>query len=189
MTSPPRIPFHQPFPVTTPTTKHTCLKLDKAHRPSTLLLNNNGELQVRVPSKIPWLVLRWCWLAMPPSLSNLRTGSYLSSVQEHQVSQWQQSTASAQGGYIDAIPSPTYNNSRPLTPPYPYSPTSHNLEHSPSDVVPPPRRRISPTARETGPTRTPTNRPAGILKCSSCKATSSPEWRKGPSGKKELCNA
>lgn len=29
----------------------------------------------------------------------------------------------------------------------------------------------------------------GVLKCSSCKATSSPEWRKGPSGKKELCNA
>jgi len=33
------------------------------------------------------------------------------------------------------------------------------------------------------------NRPAGVQQCSSCKATSSPEWRKGPSGKKELCNA
>ncbi|KAH6908996.1 hypothetical protein BKA70DRAFT_1561909 [Coprinopsis sp. MPI-PUGE-AT-0042] len=130
---------------------------------------------------------QWGTSTMPPSLSNLRTGSYLSSVQEHQVSQWQQSTASAQGAYLDTIPSPTF--SRPLTPPYPYSPTNHGLDHSPSDVVPPPRRRISPTARETGPTRTPTNRPAGILKCSSCKATSSPEWRKGPSGKKELCNA
>jgi len=29
----------------------------------------------------------------------------------------------------------------------------------------------------------------GIQKCTSCKATQSPEWRKGPSGKKELCNA
>ncbi|KAH6913036.1 hypothetical protein BKA70DRAFT_1261695, partial [Coprinopsis sp. MPI-PUGE-AT-0042] len=77
----------------------------------------------------------------PPSLSNLRTGSYLSSVQEHQVSQWQQSTASAQGAYLDTIPSPTF--SRPLTPPYPYSPTNHGLDHSPSDVVPPPRRRIT----------------------------------------------
>lgn len=33
------------------------------------------------------------------------------------------------------------------------------------------------------------NRPASILECSSCGVTSSPEWRKGPSGKKELCNA
>jgi len=33
------------------------------------------------------------------------------------------------------------------------------------------------------------NRPVGLSGCSSCGATSSPEWRKGPSGKKELCNA
>ena len=37
--------------------------------------------------------------------------------------------------------------------------------------------------------RGPGNRPAGLSDCSSCGATSSPEWRKGPSGKKELCNA
>jgi hypothetical protein len=74
-------------------------------------------------------------------------------------------------------------------------------------VVPPSRRRVSPgsaarnhpgTGHGAGPVRgsavgsTSTigvSRPTGILKCSSCKATSSPEWRKGPSGKKELCNA
>ncbi|KAG9314878.1 hypothetical protein JVU11DRAFT_3979 [Chiua virens] len=57
------------------------------------------------------------------------------------------------------------------------------------DVVPPPRHRVSPSsARESVAGRS-SNRPVGILRCTSCKATSSPEWRKGPSGKKELCNA
>ena len=31
--------------------------------------------------------------------------------------------------------------------------------------------------------------PVGISRCSSCKATTSPEWKMGPSGKKDLCNA
>jgi hypothetical protein len=35
----------------------------------------------------------------------------------------------------------------------------------------------------------PAKPPVGIQKCSSCKVTQSPEWRKGPSGKKDLCNA
>lgn len=57
------------------------------------------------------------------------------------------------------------------------------------DTVPPPRHRVSPgTHKDTLP-RSTNNRPLGVLKCSSCKATSSPEWRKGPSGRKELCNA
>ncbi|KAH8117744.1 hypothetical protein DFH11DRAFT_1850561 [Phellopilus nigrolimitatus] len=29
----------------------------------------------------------------------------------------------------------------------------------------------------------------GVVRCSSCQTTHSPEWRKGPSGKKDLCNA
>lgn len=37
--------------------------------------------------------------------------------------------------------------------------------------------------------RLPAHRPIGILQCTSCQTTQSPEWRKGPSGKKELCNA
>ncbi|KAG9078748.1 hypothetical protein FS749_009192 [Ceratobasidium sp. UAMH 11750] len=31
--------------------------------------------------------------------------------------------------------------------------------------------------------------PPGVMRCLSCKSETSPEWRKGPSGKKDLCNA
>ncbi|KAF8604222.1 hypothetical protein BDV93DRAFT_110352 [Ceratobasidium sp. AG-I] len=31
--------------------------------------------------------------------------------------------------------------------------------------------------------------PPGVMRCSSCQSETSPEWRKGPSGKKDLCNA
>ncbi|TRM65125.1 hypothetical protein BD626DRAFT_567963 [Schizophyllum amplum] len=59
--------------------------------------------------------------------------------------------------------------------------------------VPPPKRRVSPgQTRESSAGKGGANggnRPVGVIKCSSCKTTSSPEWRKGPSGKKELCNA
>ncbi|KAG6374487.1 hypothetical protein JVT61DRAFT_4530 [Boletus reticuloceps] len=69
-----------------------------------------------------------------------------------------------------------------------HRPDNIGMSISSQDVVPPPRHRVSP-----GSTREPvgrsSNRPVGILRCTSCKATSSPEWRKGPSGKKELCNA
>jgi hypothetical protein len=78
-----------------------------------------------------------------------------------------------------------------------------------ADMVPPPKRRVSPgSLRGSGVTpggaignqyaststtgssgRGSGNRPSGILECSSCGATTSPEWRKGPTGKKELCNA
>lgn len=58
-----------------------------------------------------------------------------------------------------------------------------------TDVVPPPRHRVSPGTHRDSLARSTNNRPVGVLKCSSCKATSSPEWRKGPSGRKELCNA
>ncbi|KAH7930191.1 hypothetical protein BV22DRAFT_1028706 [Leucogyrophana mollusca] len=56
------------------------------------------------------------------------------------------------------------------------------------DVVPPPRHRIGAgSARESSARHS--NRPIGVLRCTSCKTDHSPEWRKGPSGKKELCNA
>ncbi|KIK63123.1 hypothetical protein GYMLUDRAFT_259868 [Collybiopsis luxurians FD-317 M1] len=76
------------------------------------------------------------------------------------------------------------------------SPTS--ATSSVADLVPPPRRRVSPGSsrdfrENNGVTgsreRSHSNRPSGLLRCSSCKTTTSPEWRKGPSGKKELCNA
>ncbi|KAH7884509.1 hypothetical protein F5I97DRAFT_1463145 [Phlebopus sp. FC_14] len=63
-----------------------------------------------------------------------------------------------------------------------------SLPTSATDPVPPPRHRVSPgSVRE--PLNRSSNRPVGVPRCSSCKATSSPEWRKGPSGRKELCNA
>ncbi|KIK95426.1 hypothetical protein PAXRUDRAFT_827017 [Paxillus rubicundulus Ve08.2h10] len=64
-----------------------------------------------------------------------------------------------------------------------------SLSVSDADVVPPPRHRVSPgSTREPVNSRS-SNRPVGVLKCTSCGVTSSPEWRKGPNGKKELCNA
>ncbi|KAH0832943.1 hypothetical protein J3R83DRAFT_11915 [Lanmaoa asiatica] len=70
-----------------------------------------------------------------------------------------------------------------------HRPDNIGLSISSPDVVPPPRHRVSPgSAREPVSGRN-SNRPVGILRCTSCKVTSSPEWRKGPSGKKELCNA
>jgi hypothetical protein len=85
---------------------------------------------------------------------------------------------------------------RTSTPDYVYNGGAGNESGSSSaanDVVPPPKRRVSPgipgTTRETHGGRSSGNRPTGIQKCTSCKTTQSPEWRKGPSGKKELCNA
>lgn len=79
------------------------------------------------------------------------------------------------------------------TPEYGYNANGSGSPSAASDTVPPPRRRVSPsipgTTRETHGGRSSGNRPIGIQKCTSCKTTSSPEWRKGPSGKKELCNA
>lgn len=98
---------------------------------------------------------------------------------------------------------PAGGNSNTSDSPSPALPTGA----SPSwDVIPPSRRRLSPNSardresgtgrsRGSGPSRGNStagmgvSKPTGSLKCSSCKTTQSPEWRKGPSGKKELCNA
>nr|VWO99746.1 B-type cyclin 2 [Ganoderma boninense] len=60
----------------------------------------------------------------------------------------------------------------------------------PGDLVPAPRsgRRSNRDQYGNGG-RTAGNPPVGITRCASCKVTHSPEWRKGPSGKKDLCNA
>ncbi|KAI0033555.1 hypothetical protein K488DRAFT_69807 [Vararia minispora EC-137] len=56
--------------------------------------------------------------------------------------------------------------------------------------TPPRPHRTSPGATRDGPASTRSgNPPAGVSRCSSCKVAHSPEWRKGPSGKKDLCNA
>ncbi|KAI0635659.1 hypothetical protein C8Q77DRAFT_1216264 [Trametes polyzona] len=60
----------------------------------------------------------------------------------------------------------------------------------PTDLVPPPRSgRRGSKEQYTNGGRSSGNPPVGVEKCASCKATHSPEWRKGPSGKKDLCNA
>ncbi|KDQ57187.1 hypothetical protein JAAARDRAFT_35789 [Jaapia argillacea MUCL 33604] len=115
---------------------------------------------------------------------------------------------------------PSFQNGRPLTPAYHYSPTGDgdspsamsanstsalsahatsgiDVNVSVNDVVPPPRggsRRTSPSSAATRENygnggRSSGHPPLGVLKCSSCRVTQSPEWRKGPSGKKDLCNA
>jgi hypothetical protein len=58
------------------------------------------------------------------------------------------------------------------------------------------RRRSSPIGtgsaqRELygGGTRSNGNPPIGVTECVSCGTTTSPEWRRGESGKKDMCNA
>ena len=124
---------------------------------------------------------------VPPSVSNVRSGSY---PPPQQNQQWQAQSSS----YIDSNNNVPQGLHRSISPNYAYTSNAGGSEGaSPStDVVPPPRRRVSPgsTRDQYGPGgRSAGNRPMGVLKCSSCKATQSPEWRKGPTGKKELCNA
>ncbi|KAF8269555.1 hypothetical protein EI94DRAFT_1724967 [Lactarius quietus] len=93
--------------------------------------------------------------------------------------------------------SPLPSSYRPLSPGYTYSSPENHQASLPGTMesVPPPRGSRRPTPpgsmREhaTSSSRASGNPPMGISRCSSCKATTSPEWRKGPSGKKDLCNA
>ncbi|KAJ7707764.1 hypothetical protein B0H17DRAFT_1033903 [Mycena rosella] len=114
--------------------------------------------------------------------SNLRSGSY----PPPQGQQW----PSGPPSYIETSNTngPTFQ--RPLSPTYGYPSPSDEATSPGTDIVPPARRKVSPgSGRESGGSGRGGNRPSGVLKCSSCKATTSPEWRKGPTGKKELCNA
>jgi GATA-type transcription activator-like protein len=107
----------------------------------------------------------------------------------HHSSHW----SSATFPDTDSPLPPSY---RSLSPGYQYSSPENNQGSSGTvETVPPPRgsRRSTPpgSARDysVGGGRASGNPPAGIPRCSSCKVTTSPEWRKGPSGKKDLCNA
>ena len=93
--------------------------------------------------------------------------------------------------------SPLPSSYRPLSRGYTYS-SPENNQASPlgtMETVPPPldsRRPSPPRSMREHPTssgRASGDPPMGISRCSSCKATTSSEWRKGPSGKKDLCNA
>ncbi len=133
------------------------------------------------------------------SSSAAQTGSqaYHSSSQQprqtsyaiHQSPHWSSATFTD----TDSPLPPPY---RSLSPGYSYSPPE-STQASPGtmETVPPPRgsRRSTPPrgVREhsAGSGRASGNPPVGISRCSSCSVTTSPEWRKGPSGKKDLCNA
>ncbi|CCM04305.1 uncharacterized protein FIBRA_06476 [Fibroporia radiculosa] len=132
-------------------------------------------------------------LSSAPSVSSVRSSSYPAPPppQQHQ---W----PSQPPAYLDANPSapPALSQSAPPSgSPYPAPGSSHDdTPPSPgSDYVPPSRvthRRGSNTREQYGNGgRSTGNPPVGITRCSSCKVTHSPEWRKGPSGKKDLCNA
>jgi hypothetical protein len=123
--------------------------------------------------------------SLPSSVSNLRSGSYPQQQQGH----WPSGPNSA---YLDSGNDVQQAYNRPASPQYGYSDGGEAVPHPSPDVVPPPKRRVSPGATRDqygSGGRSAGNRPVGVLRCSSCKATQSPEWRKGPSGKKELCNA
>ncbi|KAI0956052.1 hypothetical protein AcV7_006560 [Taiwanofungus camphoratus] len=131
-------------------------------------------------------------LSSAPSVSSVRSSSYSAPQQQHQWS-------SQPPSYIDANPAAPASYSHPApSPPLPYQAAAGGHEGTPpspaSDHVPPPRvtqRRGSGNTREQygGGGRSSGNPPVGVSRCSSCKVTHSPEWRKGPSGKKDLCNA
>ncbi|KAH8100079.1 hypothetical protein BXZ70DRAFT_1025238 [Cristinia sonorae] len=106
----------------------------------------------------------------------------------------QQQPWSSQPPYIDGSP---YSYPPPQGMPYQghsqgSTPVGGGGPPSPgSDVVPASRipRRGALRDSYTNGGRSTGNPPVGVNKCASCKVTHSPEWRKGPSGKKDLCNA
>ncbi|KAL0954809.1 hypothetical protein HGRIS_003755 [Hohenbuehelia grisea] len=132
--------------------------------------------------------------SLPPSVSNVRSGSYQPSAAPQQPP--------ANGPQQPWPSSPSFlgpSEGAGSASGYGYGPPPSDGGSPGAEVVPPPRRRVSPSgvrdpvipnARTThAHSREGGNRPAGVLQCSSCKTTTSPEWRKGPSGRKELCNA
>ncbi|TCD60860.1 hypothetical protein EIP91_009393 [Steccherinum ochraceum] len=109
----------------------------------------------------------------------------------------QQHQWSSQPPYVDS----GHGSAYPYPPPQSVSYSGHSQGSTPvgggppspgSDVVPAsriPRRGASSRDSYGNGGRSAGNPPVGVNKCASCKVTHSPEWRKGPSGKKDLCNA
>lgn len=148
---------------------------------------------------------QWASAASPASYTSgtpqMRVSPYASQQQQQQQQQTQaplpRQWSPQPSPYAEMDnPMPQASYSRPLSPSYGYS--SSEVQQAPPpnpDTVPPPKtgqRRTSPSnsrdqygsgGRSSG------HPPVGITRCSSCKVTQSPEWRKGPSGKKDLCNA
>ena len=127
------------------------------------------------------------------TVSNLQSGPY-----PPYLHPWQAPCPS----YVDASSSSQAGFYRPISPSYSYS-AKGGSGSDPGLSADPPRRRASPgSTRDHYSTMggAASSRSMGVLRCSSCgsrrpigcsscKATQSPEWRRGPNGKKELCNA
>ncbi|KAI0749586.1 hypothetical protein C8Q80DRAFT_1101876 [Daedaleopsis nitida] len=144
-------------------------------------------------SNTPNQYAQWAPSSFPSGapISSMRSSSYTAPPAPTPQHHW----SSQQTAYLDtdspvspvgpSAPSPvdpTYPTSAPLKQEEPPSPSG--------DQVPAPRsgRRNNREQYGSGG-RTTGNPPVGVTRCASCKATHSPEWRKGPTGKKELCNA
>lgn len=131
-------------------------------------------------------------ISSSPSVSSMRSSTYPTSQHSHQQQQTQWSPhpssfmeSGGQSGY-PFPPSAQYND----TPPAP-SPAAGSSPAPSENVVPAPRNNSRRGSKEsyTNSGRSMGHPPVGIMKCTSCSVTHSPEWRKGPSGKKDLCNA
>ncbi|KAF9266787.1 GATA-domain-containing protein [Marasmius fiardii PR-910] len=72
------------------------------------------------------------------------------------------------------------HRSSPRFSPYPSQPSTDDSD------TPQYKRRTGSRGKKG---RGPREKPPGVISCANCNATSSPEWRRGPSGNKDLCNA
>ncbi|KAI0090163.1 hypothetical protein BDY19DRAFT_938792 [Irpex rosettiformis] len=128
-----------------------------------------------------------------PSVSSIRSSSYQpqQDSQQPQQAQHQWSSQPPVSAYMDPnsasgyFPTGTYATTPSVGTPATEQPPAAPAE----DVVPAARTGRRAAKDQLGGNRNVGNPPNGIMKCSSCKVTQSPEWRKGPSGKKDLCNA
>ncbi|KAI0049763.1 hypothetical protein FA95DRAFT_1537482 [Auriscalpium vulgare] len=167
--------------------------------PSHYSTSQHWSQQAVEHSPSPMHYNQWPPSSSPPFQSStpIRTPSYQPQqpAQPQQQQQQQQQWASQSPAYVESD-SPLAPPYRSLSPAYTYA-TAEGQQASPSsaaDIVPPARtiqRRSPSNPRDhySNGGRSSGNPPAGISKCASCKVTTSPEWRKGPGGKKDLCNA
>ncbi|KAI0783580.1 hypothetical protein C8Q75DRAFT_725397 [Abortiporus biennis] len=126
-------------------------------------------------------------------VSSLRSSSYPPPPQSQPPPQWSSQPPHYVEGTPYSYPPPNVGYHAPTTQPSSSNGGGGGAGGPPSpgsDIVPASRiPRRSAKHDYTNGGRSAGNPPNGISKCSSCKVTHSPEWRKGPSGKKDLCNA
>ncbi|RDX42123.1 hypothetical protein OH76DRAFT_1363283 [Lentinus brumalis] len=154
---------------------------------------------VNMDAPTPSQYAQWAPSSLPNGtpISSMRSSSYTPHANGPQQ-QWspQQPSYLDTGSPVSSVgpsaPSPSipYPSSASVSASAPSEQEDPPPPSPPNDLVPAPRsgRRNNREQYSNGG-RTAGNPPVGVTKCASCKATHSPEWRKGPSGKKDLCNA